>query len=326
MILSAFDERISLFGNIGVNKFQRVPDNVLEKIPDLKSLAYDTSGIRLSFYTTSKKIGIKSTQNELSKYMHMPSIAQRGYDIYINKKFVNYLAPIYGQKNFFNELEIDESNKINLIDIYFPLYGRVDEFQLVLDDNSEIKPNTYSRYEKDIVFYGSSITQGGCASRNGLSYVNMISTLLDTRVYNLGFSGKAKGEKEMAEYIATLDMSLFVYDYDHNAPSTAHLAMTHEPFYKIIRQAQPKLPIVIASRSDYEKNRKENEQNRRIIMQTYVEAMNNGDKNIYFVDGKEMFKDDEREFCTVDNTHPNSLGFYRMAKTFLKTIKEGMGE
>lgn len=326
MILTAFDKRLNLIGNVGNNKFQRLPDKLIKKLPKLDAYPYDTSGIRLSFFTNSKNVGIKSSQNKLPDYMHINRVVQSGYDIYINKKFEKYMVPLFGDMKFENEMKIESKKELNLVDIYFPLYGRVDIFSLILDDDCEITPNTYSKYSKPIVFYGSSITQGGCACRNGLSYASIISTMLDTQIYNLGFSGRAKGEKEMAEYISKLDMSLLVYDYDHNSPNSMHLAKTHEPFFRIIRKAQPDLPIIMVSRGDYEIGLEENTQNRRIIMQTYLEALNEGDKNVYFIDGKELFKDDEREFCTVDKGHPNTLGFYRMAKTFLKTIKEAMGE
>ena len=79
----------------------------------------------------------------------------------------------------------------------------------------------------------------------------MISRALDCDYVNLGFWGNAKGEEEMANYIATLKMSAFVYDYDYNAPSAEHLQATHEKMFKIIREKQPNLPIVILSAPKY---------------------------------------------------------------------------
>jgi uncharacterized protein (UPF0248 family) len=325
MILTAFDERVHLTGNVFKDTFGRLPDKVLKELPKLKHLSKNTSGVRLSFYTNSNNIGIKSVQNVLDKYMHMPRTAQSGYDIYVNHRMKGYLVPDYEEKVFEKSMVIGKDHEKKLVDIYFPLYGVVDEFSLLLDDDSEVSPITISRYNNPSVFYGSSITQGGCASNNSMCYVNMLSRMLDTEIYNLGFSGSAKGEREMAEYIASLDMAAFVYDYDHNS-GTAQLAMTHEPFYKVIRKKHPNLPIIMATRGDYFHNLSESEKNRRIVMQTYVEALNQGDQHVYFVDGKEMFSDDKREYSTVDNTHPNTLGFYQMANTFLKTIKEALGE
>ena len=97
-------------------------------------------------------------------------------------------------------------------------------------------------------FYGSSITQGGCASRSSNSYCALVSRWLDSDFYCLGFSGGAMGEPWMAEYISQLPMSCFVYDYDHNAPSPDYLRQTHRPFLQTILDKNPALPVIAMSR------------------------------------------------------------------------------
>ncbi|MCK5812543.1 MAG: hypothetical protein KAG94_06560 [Clostridiales bacterium] len=324
MIINAFDKRVRLTGNVGKNVFKRLPDEVTTKLPHLFDVANNTAGIRLSFYTDATAFTIKAIMGNITFYKHICAIVYKGFDVFINKELYGCEALEEGEENLTYEVSLPLSNELKLIDIYFPLYGDVKEFKIIIDDLAHVSPNKVSRYDKPIVFYGSSITQGACASRNSLSYTNMLSMMLDTTIYNLGFSGKAKGEREIAEYIATLDMAAFILDYDHNTPSVEQLAMTHEPFLKRIREKQPNLPIILASRSDIDDDLIDSDNRRRIIMQTYVEALNQGDKNIYFVDGKEMFKDYNRDMCTVDNTHPNTLGFYRMAITFKKTILQAL--
>ncbi len=324
MIINAFDSRVRLTGNVGKNEFKRLPDEVTKKLPYLFDVANNTAGIRLSFYTDVTSFTIKATMGNITYYKHICAIVYKGFDVFINKELYGCEACEEGKDKLVYEVTLPSSKKINLVDIYFPLYGDVKDFEIEISDSANISSNEESRYEKPIVFYGSSITQGACASRNSLNYTNMLSMMLDTTIYNLGFSGKAKGEREMAEYIASLDMAALVLDYDHNAPSVEHLAITHEPFFKIVRMKQPNLPIILASRSDIDDNLIDSDKRRRIIMQTYVEALNEGDKNIYFVDGKEMFKDFNRDMCTVDNTHPNTLGFYRMATTFKKAILQSL--
>ena len=103
-----------------------------------------------------------------------------------------------------------------------------------IDDDAEFLAAPAQKYEKPVCFYGSSITQGGCASKPGNSYNAMLARWLDFPQVNLGFSGNGKGEDTMAEYIASLDMSAFVYDYDYNAPTTEHYEATHDRFYRII--------------------------------------------------------------------------------------------
>jgi len=112
--------------------------------------------------------------------------------------------------------------------INFPLYNPVDEAFTGLDEDAELLPAAEYAHEKPVVFYGSSITQGACASHPGNAYCNILSRRLNTNNINLGFSGGCHGEDAMAEYLAALDMSVLVYDYDHNAESAEELQRTHE--------------------------------------------------------------------------------------------------
>ena len=118
----------------------------------------------------------------------------------------------------------------------------------------------------------------------------------------------------MAEYIAGLDMSVFVCDYDHNAPNPAHLLDTYERFYHIIRKKRPDLPYVMVSKPDVDGREKDGEARKKIIIDAYDRARAAGDRNVYFIDGETLFEGDCREDCTVDGTHPNDLGFYRMGR------------
>ena len=115
-------------------------------------------------------------------------------------------------------------------------------------------------------------------------------------------------------------MSVFVYDYDHNAPTMAHLAATHEKMFLTIREANPTLPIVMMSRPLYRLSEEE-VQRVEIIKKTYENALARGDKNVYFIDGRELMQYAKLE-GTVDGCHPTDYGFYSMAKTLQKTLKK----
>ncbi len=137
----------------------------------------------------------------------------------------------------------------------------------------------------------------------------IIARELNYDFVNLGFSGNAKAEEEIAEYIAGLSMSLFVYDYDHNAPSVEHIRSTHERMFKKVREKNPCL--IIMPRPKYYLTEEETVR-RDIIKATYENALSSVDKNVYFIDGKELMvlcKDNG----TVDNTHPIDFGFNSMA-------------
>ena len=140
----------------------------------------------------------------------------------------------------------------------------------------------------------------------------MLSDGLDLDYYNFGFSGSAKGELAMADYINTLDICALVYDYDHNAPSAEHLEATHEAFFKRIREKHPTLPVLMMTKPDFDYD-PDADRRRTVIRRTYENALASGDENVYFLDGELFFGETERELCSVDRCHPNDLGFYRMA-------------
>ena len=124
----------------------------------------------------------------------------------------------------------------------------------------------------------------------------------------------------MARAIAKIDASVFVMDYDNNAPTPEHLRKTHEPFFKIIREAHPDLTVIFLSRPHTNHGGERME----IIRQTYENAVAAGDKNVYFIPGDIMFGPDGLNYCTVDGRHPNDLGFYRMFQTILPVVKQAL--
>ncbi len=159
-----------------------------------------------------------------------------------------------------------------------------------------------------------------CACNPFNVYNAIISNHLNRNYYNLGFSNSARGESVMADFIASLDMSLFVYDYDHNAPSAEHLAQTHEPFFQRIRAAHPSLPVLILTMP---KERYTTEiERRQVIRRTYENAVRAGDTRVYFLDGETFYGDADRYCCSIDGIHPNDLGFYRMAQVIEPKIRE----
>ena len=149
----------------------------------------------------------------------------------------------------------------------------------------------------------------------------MITRRLRIDHINLGFSGSARAEDSIAEYIASLDMSLFVYDYDYNAPTVEHLRNTHEKMFKTIRAAHPTIPVVMLTRPKMFLTEAEVER-REIVYATYQRARDSGDTNVYFLDGATLMSLADNE-GTVDGCHPNDLGFFSMAKVLgdlLETI------
>ena len=129
----------------------------------------------------------------------------------------------------------------------------------------------------------------------------------------------------MAEYSATLDMSLFVLDYDHNTHDQSHLEATHYPFYEAIRACQPELPILMVSRPDIPQRNAQVPLRRAAIRHSYERAIAAGDRHVYHIDGGTLYSGDEWWDCTVDGLHPNDLGFRRMADVIGDKIAEILG-
>ena len=293
-------------------KFRRMPENIAKLVSDgVHCLHANTAGGRVRFITDSAYVAISVVYESTGKMSHFALTGSMGFDLYVNNSYGGTFIPPYNAENYESIIEI-WNNDIKDITINFPLYSEVKELYIGLDSNAFIKePKPYIN-EKPFVYYGSSITQGGCASRPGMSYQSIISRRLDIDYINLGFSGNAKAEDTIADYIADLDMSAFVYDYDHNAPSVEHLAATHERMFKKIRNKHPDIPIIMMQRPKFTLNEDE-ERRLKIIKSTYENAVASGDKNVYFISGRELMKlcGDEG---TVDNCHPTDLGFYSMAK------------
>jgi len=117
----------------------------------------------------------------------------------------------------------------------------------------------------------------------------------------------------MADIINEQEFRAIVIDYDYNAPNIEHLAKTHEPFFKRVRQGHPDTPIILISRPNFIDCIFESPARRDIIKTTYVNAWHSGDRNVYFFDGAILFDGPARECCTIDSVHPTDLGHFRMA-------------
>ena len=214
------------------------------------------------------------------------------------------------------------SGEEQIVTINLPRNDHLLSMQIGVEEG-EVREAPEYTVSGSIVFYGSSITEGGCATRPGNAYTSMVSRWLDADYRNMGFSGKARGEIGFAEYLASFqDMSAFVMDYDHNAPSPEHLAETHEPFFQKIRAAHPDLPVLFLSRPDTDKNPEDSRKRMEIVRATYEHAREKGDEKVWFIDGASLFGENGREECTVDGTHPNTLGFMRMAEKVYPVLKE----
>ena len=300
-------------------KFRRLPEEVAKNVSEgVYVLHSHTTGGRVRFKTNSPYVAISTVMGEISKWDHFAMTGYAGFDLYAGDKYIRTFRPPVDAKTGYESV-IDLPEGLNEITINMPLYSRVNELYIGVHEDAMIETPTPYVNDKPIVYYGSSITQGGCASRPGRSYQAVISRRFNCDYINLGFSGSAKGEDEITEYMKNMEMCMFVLDYDYNAPTVEHLANTHEKVFKAVRSTHPDIPVIIATRPDYYAD--ENTERSKVIKKTYDNAVASGDKNVYFVTGKELMALCENE-GTVDNCHPTDFGFESMARCFGDIIEK----
>ena len=294
-----------------------------ERKENISKLAFHTAGGRVRFSTDSNYVAIRCYMDKIVMMSHMAFTGSSGFDIYMDDDgegvFCGSYQPPCSMTNGFESIKEFKftERKMRNYTIHFPLYNMVNELFIGLEDTANVGPGKEYRYETPVVIYGNSVTQGGCVCRPGNCYSNVISRKYDVDTVNLGFSGSARGEDEMIEYLASLDMSVFVCDYDHNAQTVPDLAATHPRVYRGIRDAHPDVPIIFISRPTFERpieGMRRSVERREVIFKTYMDAFNSGDTNVYFIDGDFVFGADNVDACTVDLSHPNDMGHIRMAE------------
>ena len=303
-------------------RFLRMPLSVARTVnPGTENLAAHTAGGRLRFVTDSPIISIRAVMDRISRMPHFALTGVAGFDLYADNVFCGTFVPPFDMQDGYASSINLGTKALREILIHFPTYSGVKALEVGLAPDSMLMEAPAYLSPLPFVTYGSSITQGGCVSRPGNCYQSILSRELNRDHVNLGFSGNARGEMTMAEYIAGLPMKALILDYDHNAPDAEHLQKTHELFFRLIRDAQPDLPILLLPRpkaalSDAEKKRRD------IIRTTYAHALASGDRHVHYIEMSDVL----RAFCgndgTVDNCHPNDLGFRGMAAAILPWLKE----
>lgn len=302
------------------NVFKRLPDEIgLNTNSGVARHYLCTAGGRVRFSTNADHFVIRVEFPYEAKYDHMPRTNVCGFDLYedtpMGSKFLGVFRPGTNDISHGYESVITlPDRRMRSLTLNFPSYNPVNSLMIGIDSDAPLSEGAKYRSDKPIVYYGSSITEGGCASRPGNTYQAIIARKLDLDYINLGFSGNARAEENIVEYMAGLDMLAFVSDYDHNAPDAEYLSATHCRMYKMIREKQPDLPYIMLSRPDFQHDRAQSIARRNVIIDTYRYALSQGDKNVYYIDGESIFRGCDEDSCTVDGTHPNDLGFAKMAE------------
>ena len=301
--------------------YRRLPYSVAEATsPSVAGHSKRTSGGRLRFVVKgSSHIAIHVEGPGEGIWDISPITGYHSFDMYRGTSYGSVSRPGTAKTAHEHMFWTDKSRE-TLITLNFPLCGSVSALYIGLDDGAIVTPAPDHYLETPILFYGSSITQGMCASRPGMIYQNHLHRWLDFNYTNLGFSGSAKAEPAISAYVASLNPSIFVYDYDHNAKTPEYLEATHEKMFLEFREKHPDTPVLFMTRP----NRCNDQtsvlyQRVKIVEKTYKNALARGDENVWFISGNDLISEELEGNYNVDGSHPNDLGFLSMARA-LKPI------
>ncbi len=329
----AFDDTEAYYDRLHANVSTNVNGGV-------RSMKHHTAGMQFRFTTDSKRLVFKWIPYTRRLSMdHMPSTGVSGIDVYrfdANAEKWLYVKTGRIKSAKGGSLSLDWTPGTPCL-INLPLYNGIKEFSLGLEPTASVSPlpPRKSGIEKPVVFYGTSITQGGCASRPGMSFVNIIGRDLDVPVVNLGFSGSGAMELEMSDHIARIDASCYVLDCIRNMGtetgdkenvalgylSGRNVEENYEPFIRNLRAKRPNVPIVMAEQGDVylrPPNVKD-----RFVRALYEKLIAEGWENLIYLTKDVMFPHDLEG--TVDGTHPNDWGMMALAKAYSSAVKKALG-
>ena len=315
--------------------YRRLPRRPAGELPEaVDRLANCTAGGQISFQSDSSQIVIRVELAGRADMNHMPATGQCGFDLYTGPPFAQryHSTSKYDHLQTSYEVLLYEHPRrvLRSFTLNFPLYQGVKRVQIGLTPEAQLVPPLPWSAAGRIVIYGTSITQGGCASRPGLAYTNILSRALNTEVINLGFSGNGRGEPAVIHVVADVPKPrLFVLDYEAN--SAGKLQTTLPDAIDILRDRHRRVPLLVVSRIAYSRDAthgdslQARERSRDMQSELVADLRNQGDDDLYFFDGSTLLGSDFDE-CTVDGVHPNDLGFMRIARGLAPVIQSILDE
>lgn len=312
--------------------YDRLPAGVTTNVnAGVRSMKHHTSGLQFRFRTDARQLALKWIPYNGGLSMdHMPSTGMSGIDVYRRGadgawRYVR-TGRIWSADGGTAEVPWTPGDDclVNL-----PLYNGVKSFSLGVDKDARVEAlgPRKNGVVKPVVFYGTSITHGGCCSRPGLAFVNIVGRDLDVPVVNLGFSGSGKMEFEMSEHLARIDASCYVLDCLWNMGLTKQerpdgaVEANYEPFVRNLRAKRPGVPIVMAEQCDVFGNGPNDKD--RFLRALYEKLVAEGWKGLVYLPKQGMYSGDHEG--TVDGCHPNDLGMKTLANAFGAAVAKALG-
>lgn len=292
------------------------------------NLSRDSSGILFRFNTDATSFKIRYKLGDAGLAMpHMPATGVSGVDLYAYDdgvwKWVTVSKPTKPEV----ELTVDGVDPgLRSYMAYLPLYNSTTEIAVGIPEGSTFQP-VEPRSEKPIVFYGTSITHGACASRPGMAHPAILGRHLDKPVVNLGFSGNGKMEAEVGALLTEIDAAVYVLDCLPNMNGT-EVAERTVPLVQQLRAVHPDTPIVLVEDRSFTNSwifasrRQRHEENRAALVRAFDSLVSTGVKNIYYIPGEDLLGDDTEG--ATDGSHPSDLGFMRQAAVFEPLLRKAL--
>ena len=312
------DPRLSVYGLPGYGEdrpiLRRLPARLKDRLrAPVWDLAQHPSGGRIRFRTDSTTVALAAENPQFSNMHHMPSVGENGFDLYVGGDYLGSAWPD-GTGKIVKVWRVGADRRMRDITLYLPLYKPVSVREVGLDPGARLELAKPYAVRRPIVYYGSSITQGGCASNPGGTCQAILERRLEADFVNLGFSGNGMGEPALAEAICELDPSCVVLDFWAN-PSAEQYASALPLFVQTLRHRLPRTPILVTGpfyfpgeAVDPELARGQTAK-RRTARELVQQRRKAGDRQIRFVDGYKMLNQAQAAGL-VDGVHCNSLGFY----------------
>ena len=311
--------------------YDRLPKNVTTNVNEgVRAMKHHTAGMQFRFTTDSKSLTFKWVPYNSGLAMdHMPSTGVSGIDVY-------RFDAAKGKWIYVKTGRIWDAAKGGVLAVKWtpgtpclvnlPLYNGIRSFTLGIDPAAKVEalPPRKSGVVKPVVFYGTSITHGGCCSRPGLAFPSVMGRDLDVPIVNLGFSGSGQGELEMSEHLAAIDASCYVIDCVWNMSGDL-MPKRYEKFVRNLRRLRPDVPIVMAEGCDVYCDTEQSEEIRVrsvYVKPAYDKFVAEGWKKLYFLPAKGQHADDFEG--TVDGVHPNDWGMMHIARAFGAVVREAL--
>lgn len=322
----------------GTGFYTRLPQQMEGKVRQaVWDLGQNSAGIAVVFCTDSKTVGAKWTLLNNFSMAHMPGTGIRGLDLYSRidgRWYFTGTAQPNGKESINVFARKLSGNKVDYI-MYLPLYDGVMELNIGVDSTAAFYESQKGRLvntgKAPVLFYGTSVTQGGCASRPGMVYTSMVQRNLGVEAINLGFSGNGRMDGVMADAIAKLKTSAVVIDCLPNCTQQI-IKDSADYFVRTIAAADRERPVFLVSNFRFPAywltgdDQAETERENALWRAVAERLKKEGFKNVHYVDiegktMKEAATGPDYEY-TVDGVHLTDLGFMRMGKFYTKMLKK----